>query len=313
MKRWPECVTHRLRQCCAVLACVCVLTAYAPAGHAASKGAPLFSEHSRAAMEKALSRLEAQHEGRLGVALLRVRDGSLLTLHGEERFPLCSTFKLVLAAHVLHLSVADPGLLARRVPVRQADMVPHAPVTSKRIGADISVAELCEATAAHSDNPAANLLLRIVGGPPALTAFARSLHDADFRQDRWEPHCNTALPGDARDTSTPQSMARLTARLVFGDALPAAQRGLLLQWLKATTTGGTRIRAGLGPEWTMGGKTGSGDYGVANDVAVLWKDADDPYVLAVYHHGLRPDAKRNDAIIADVARLLTQQPTAPPQ
>ncbi|MDR8325881.1 serine hydrolase, partial [Acinetobacter baumannii] len=86
-----------------------------------------------------------------------------------------------------------------------------------------------------------------------------------FRLDRTEPTLNTAIPGDPRDTTTPRAMAQTLRQLTLGHALGETQRAQLVTWLKGNTTGAASIRAGLPTSWTVGDKTGSGDYGTTND------------------------------------------------
>jgi beta-lactamase class A len=143
----------------------------------------------------------------------------------------------------------------------------------------------------------------------AVTAFARSIGDAEFRLDRWETELNTAIPGDARDTSTPAAMAGSLQRLALGDGLGGAERDRLVQWMRGNTTGAARIRAGVPEDWQVADKTGSGDYGTANDVAVAWPPAKPPLVLAIYFTQRGKDAKdveyRND-VLATAARIVAE-------
>ncbi|WP_435575389.1 class A beta-lactamase, partial [Burkholderia cenocepacia] len=150
--------------------------------------------------------------------------GRVIEHRAGERFPFCSTFKAMLSAAVLAQSVERPGLLQQRVTYTKADLVNYSPVSEKHVGAGMTVAALCEATIQYSDNSAANLLMKLIGGPSAVTAYARSIGDDAFRLDRWETELNTALPGDPRDTTTPAAMAASIRVLTLGDALPAAQR-----------------------------------------------------------------------------------------
>ena len=140
----------------------------------------------------------------------------------NERFPFCSTFKAMLSAAVLAQSVDRPALLQQRVMYTQADLVNYSPVSGKHVDDGMTVAALCEATIQYSDNSAANLLMKLLGGPSAVTAYARSIGDDTFRLDRWETELNTALPGDPRDTTTPAAMAASMRVLMVGEALPAA-------------------------------------------------------------------------------------------
>ncbi len=266
----------------------------------------LAGQGGEAALRRGLADLERQAGGRLGLALLDPATGRRFTYRGDERFPLCSTFKLALAAAVLRKSQDEPGLLAQPVAYGPDDLLAWAPATRKALeqGQAMTVEELCAAAIEYSDNTAANLLLDRLGGPAALTAYVRSLGDKTFRLDRREPDLNTAVPGDSRDTTTPEAMARTVERLVLGDGLPRAQQETLAAWLKGNTTGDASIRAGVPPGWTVGDKTGSGDCGTTNDVAVLWPPQGGPMVLAVYFTQPRKDAPPRKDVLAAATRLV---------
>ena len=99
--------------------------------------------------------------------------------------------------------------------------------------------------------------------------------------DQYEPELNRNRRRDPRDTTTPRAIAADYRALVLGDALPAGKRALLVDWLERNTTGGERIRAGLPGRWRVADKTGTGDYGRANDVGVVWPPHAGPLVVAV--------------------------------
>ena len=169
----------------------------------------------------------------------------------------------------------------------------------------MTLAEICEAAMTRSDNTAGNLLLAAIGGPPGLTAFARGLGDQVTRLDRNEPSLNEALPDDPRDTTTPNAMASNLQTLVLGTAaLSAASREQLTAWLIANKTGDTRLRAGFAKDWRVGDKTGAGDRGTNNDVAVVWPPGRAPVILAVYLTGASVPAAQQNATIASVARAV---------
>ena len=251
-----------------------------------------------------LEQLEATFAGRLGVVALNSNTGEVLSYRGEERFPLCSTFKAMLAGAILQRSTLTPGLLGERIAYRKSDLVAYSPISEKHVQDGMTVAELCAATVQYSDNGAANLLMKLVDGPEGVTTFARSIGDKHFRLERWETELNSAIPGDLRDTTTPLAMAHSLNRMVLGDALPAAQRQQLQEWLKGNTTGATRIRAGLPASWPVGDKTGTGDYGTTNDVAVIWPTAKAPLVLAIYLTQTRKDAAALNEPLAAATRIV---------
>jgi beta-lactamase class A len=250
-----------------------------------------------------LAGLEKEFGGRLGVAALNTADGRLVLHRADERFPFCSTFKMMLSAAILS---REPALLKKRIKYDKRDLVPYSPVTSKHVADGMTVAELCEATLQISDNAAANLLMKQIGGPAAVTAFARSIGDTEFRQERWETALNTALPGDVRDTTTPLAMAKSLQKLVLGEALPAAARKQLKDWMLGNTTGATRIRAGVPAGWPVADKTGSGDYGTVNDIAVIWPPGKAPIVLAVYTTQPNKDDKTRPEIHGEVAKIVIE-------
>ncbi|WP_224082707.1 class A beta-lactamase [Cupriavidus laharis] len=254
--------------------------------------------------EAQLAALERSAGGRLGVFARHTGDGRQVRHRAEERFPVCSTFKVILAGAILQRSAATPGLLEQRVRYTRQDLVAYSPITEKHVADGMTVAQLCAAAIQYSDNGAANLLMRRIGGPAAVTEFSRSIGNQAFRLDRWETELNTAIPGDPRDTSTPAAMAASLEALALGNALPAAQRSQLQAWLRGNTTGAARIQAGMPAGWQIGDKTGSGDYGTTNDIAVLWPPAGAPVVVAIYFTQTAPDAKWSNETIAKAARIV---------
>lgn len=269
-------------------------------------------DNASASEPDALADLERRTGGRLGVALIDPRSGRRWLHRGDERFGLCSTFKLPLAGAVLQ--ALDQGRLRAdaRLPLRREDRVPHMPATEAWLARGWATPlALAEAAQRQSDNLAANVLLRALGGPEAFTAWLRVEGDAVTRIDRYEPAMNAVRPGDERDTGSPLSMATTVARLCAGPALKPASRARLLDWMQATRTGQRRLRAGLPPGWRAGDKTGTGfAAGLPdriNDVAVFWPPGRAPWVLACYYEGpsqssdwVRPE---DEAVLAEVGRL----------
>ncbi|MBA4328969.1 MAG: class A beta-lactamase [Polaromonas sp.] len=255
--------------------------------------------------EQTVRQIEAASGGRLGVAMLDTQSGASYAYRGAERFPMCSTFKFLAAAHVL--SRVDQGReqLDRRIAVRASDIVVHSPATQPRVGGQpMTVAELCEATMTLSDNAAANLLLRDMGGPQGLTAHMRSLGDEITRLDRMEPELNEATPGDPRDTTTPQAMLQSMQKIVLGTALSAASRAQITRWLLDNKTGDRKLRALLPAGWRVGDKTGGGDHGSNNDIGIFWPPGRAPILVTAYLTQTKADLPVRDRAIAEVGQLV---------
>lgn len=249
--------------------------------------------------------IEARSGGRLGVAVLHA-DGRIEGHRLDERFPMCSTFKWLASAYVLHRVDAGQEKLERRIPYGREALLPHSPVTSQHVGAGMTLGELCRATIVTSDNAAANLILGTYGGPKALTGYARSLGDEVTRLDRVEPELNESTPGDLRDTTSPRAMAGLLRNTLLGEALSPRSRGLLAGWLEACETNGQRLRADLPAGWRMGSKTGTGARGSTNDVGIFWPPGRPPVIVAVYVTQTQAKEADRSGAIADVARWVTR-------
>lgn len=178
--------------------------------------------------EDRLMALEARSGRRLGVAALDTVTGRRVAHRAGERFAMCSTFKLALAGAVLASVDAGKESLDRRVAYTSADLLSYAPVTREHAKeGSLTVGALCASAVEVSDNTAANLLLRTLGGPAGFTRFLRALGDDVTRLDRDEPTLNTNEPGDVRDTTTPDAMLATMKALLLGDALSPASRQLL--------------------------------------------------------------------------------------
>lgn len=253
-----------------------------------------------------LNRIEADSGGRLGVCILDIASGRRIVHRADERFPMCSTFKLLAAAMVLKRVDDGQERLDRPIAIEREAILPHSPLTEPSVGATMTMGALCEATVTQSDNAAANLMLASFGGPAALTAYVRSLGDKVTRLDRNEPSLNEATAGDPRDTTTPTAMLRSMQALVLGSALKPESRAQLRDWLIANRTGGQKIRAGLPAGWQVGDKTGGGAFGTNNDVAVVWPPSRPPVLVTAYLTRTKAPLAQRDAALAAVAALIPE-------
>jgi beta-lactamase class A len=236
---------------------------------------------------------------RLGVAALNSETGARIGFRAEERFAMASTFKWLLAAAALER--LDHS---RQIAITRDDLVTYSPVTSTRVGDEMSVIELAEAAVVVSDNTAANLLLRQLDGPDGFTVWLRQNVDHVTRLDRWELELNENAPGDERDTTTPLAQADALNRLLVGDSLRRSNRETLRAWMIACQTGLQRIRGGLPSNWRVGDKTGTGMNGAHNDVAIAWAPKGAAILIAVYQDGGNADADTRNFVHREVGGLV---------
>jgi beta-lactamase class A len=245
--------------------------------------------------------LERRSGGRLGVAVVDTGTRRTFSYRGDERFPLCSTFKFLLAADLLSRAERGALNLDRRLPIK-ATHLGNSDFVKSRVGRDASLRELAHAIIEISDNDAANLLLAEIGGPSAVTRFARAIGDPVTRVDRMEPVSDA--PSDVTDTTSPAAMAADLEGILLGGVLRPASRATLTGWLVHSKTGPGRLRAGLPAAWRVAHKTGTGMHGSSNDAGVIWRPHGAPLVLSVYLTGSPLDEGGRDRIIAAVARAV---------
>ena len=248
--------------------------------------------------------LERQYGGRLGVAVLDTGSGQRAGHRADERFQMCSTFKMLLAAAVLWRIDHGKEQLDRRLVFGKEALLNYAPVASRHVGPPgMTLAELCEAAVSLSDNTAANVLLAHVGGPSVVTGFARQLGDAITRLDHIEPALNRPSPDHVSDTTTPSAMLANLQKLMLGDVLSEASRKRLTSWMLGTVTGKNLLRAGLPADWRVGDKTGRYDT-QTNDVAILWPPGRKPLLVAAYYENSAKDDDARATVLAAAGRIV---------
>ncbi|HEY7054215.1 MAG TPA: class A beta-lactamase [Mycobacterium sp.] len=253
-------------------------------------------------VEAQISELQRRHDARVGLIAADLGSGRTIDYQADDVFAMCSTFKAYAAASVLKRCERGELHLDDAVFVNPSKILPNSPVTQQHAGHAMMLSELCAAALQHSDNCAANLLLTAIGGPPQITAFARSIGDDKTRLDRWETDLNSALPGDPRDTSTPRALAGGYRALLTGSALSASSRQQLDAWMRGNVT--SSMRAGLSPGWTSADKTGSGDYGSTNDIGIAYGPNGRKVLLGIMTRSATddPKAENSRALIGEVTK-----------
>ena len=266
------------------------------------------SESKRDRTKARLAALERERGGRLGVAILDTGNRRHAEHRANERFLMCSTFKVLAVAAVLARVDRGEESLDRRIVFDQTVVLAYAPVTSQRSGGQgMTVSELCAAAITVSDNTAANLLLTSLGGPAVVTSLARQLGDEVTRLDRVEPELNVSTgKDDVRDTTTPAAMLADLQKILLGRTLSAASRNQLIAWLRSSITGNHRIRAGIPAHWEIGDKTGSGSHGESNDVAIIWPPEREPLLVSAYYANWTMDDAGRNEVLAEVGRIACQ-------
>ena len=271
---------------------------------------PAFAAEPCAPIAAPMADYERDTGGHVGVYARNLATGAELSWRSDQRFVMCSSFKLSLAALVLSRVDRGRERLDQAIAFGPADLQEYAPVAREALAraggvqARLTVEEMCKAAVELSDNTCANLLLHRVGGPAAMTAFWRGIGDRVTRLDHDEPMLNRTPPGRPEDTTTPAAMASNLQRLILGNALSPASRGRLTGWMIGCKTGDSRLRKGLPGAWRIGDKTGNNGKDAAGDIAVAWPKPGRPIVICVYTRGGSPTPAQLEAVFAGIGEMV---------
>lgn len=261
--------------------------------------------HAQQLQEK-LDNLEKSFDGKIGVYAINTNNNQIIAYRADERFTVQSTMKLIGVSALLKKSTNNKNLLQEKIHYTKNDLMFWHPITGKYVTSGMTPEALSEAAISYSDNTAMNLLMKKFGGPQFVTDFAHSIGNMTFNVEHYEGDLNSNRE-DPHDTSTPKDMAISLQKLTLGNVLTLDQRTQLVTWMKNNTVGYKRIRSGVPNGFTIADKTGSGDYGVANDLGILWSPLCKPIVLAIYTAQNKQNAKSRDDIVAATTSIVLDE------
>lgn len=253
-------------------------------------------------IEDRLTSIEHQQGVKIGLYAYDTNNKHVIAHHAEERFPFQSTFKMIGVGALLYQDDRKP-IIDKKVSITPQDMVSWHPISGKYINKDVPLKVLAEGAIAYSDNTAINKIIEQIGGINQINRFARISQNPSFKLKHIESNLNSD-PKKEMDTATPKDMAASVQHLLLGDVLSQGNRSLLKSWMQNNTTGYKRIRAGVPLGWTVADKTGSGSFGVANDVGMAWSANCKPIILSIYTYKPEKTAKTSDAAIAEVTQAV---------
>lgn len=253
-------------------------------------------------VDSKLGSIEHEYQLKIGVYALDTNNGNVITYHANDRFPFQSTCKFMGVAALL-AQESHSHLLQKKVLIRPQDLLFWHPISGKYVNQSVALQTLAEGALSYSDNPAINIIINQLGGLKAINQFAQSIGNSSFKMEHLEINLNSNPEKDA-DTSTPQDMGLSVQKILLGTVLNAEGKALLVDWMRNNTTGYKRIRAGVPLGWAVADKTGSGSYGIANDIGIAWSPACKPVVLSIFTISDKSNAHPNDEVIAKITHAL---------
>lgn len=250
----------------------------------------------------AFSKIESDYGVKLGVYAFDTETNKEVVYNADNRFTYCSTFKALMAGEILKKYQLDQ--LKQVIKYTQKDVLSYAPVTKDHVDKGMSIEEICNAAIRFSDNTAANLLLNLIGGPSGFKSALNQLGDNVTEPARIEPELNNPTTGDIRDTSTPRQLAIDLKEYTTGNILTDDKKKILIDWMSGNATGDKLIRAGAPQDWMVADKSGSGSYGIRNDIAIVMPPNKKPIFVAILSSKNVQDAKSDDKPISEASKVI---------
>lgn len=251
-----------------------------------------------------LQQVERKYAARIGVSAIDTGTGETISYRADERFGYTSSIKVLVAAGFL--SVVPAGERNSVVTWTQEDIdaAGYSPVTSAHINDGLPLSQLAEAAVRDSDNTAANIILKKIGGPANLQELLlRHAEDETSTIVNYEPDLNSIEPGSTYDTTSPAAFTADLRSFLIGSALEKGDRATLLDWMSGNATGDPLIRAGAPAGWIVADKSG-GAGGIRNDIAIVTPPDRAPIIITILTVKNAADNEYENATVADTAKIV---------
>ena len=251
--------------------------------------------------------------GRVGsFAVVLGQSPAVVEIGPDERYPMQSVYKFPIAMAVLHRVDRGELKLDEPITVRKSELVPaalHSPVRNAHPGGEfnMSLRELLRYAVSESDGTASDVLLRVLGGPPAAQAWLTSLGITDIRIVTTEMEMARDNRAQYRNWATPRAVIALLQSFCDGNALSKGSRQLLMEFMIDTATGPNRIRGLLPAGTAVAHKTGTsntvkGITAATNDIGLVTLPNGGILAIAVFVSDSTDDTQTREAAIAQISR-----------
>lgn len=255
-------------------------------------------------VEQEVSLVEQSLNAQVGVAILNTETGEHWDHNGNERFPLTSTFKTIACAKLLYDFDSGKIPLDTKVQVKSTDLVTYSPIIEKHVGSEVTLTDACHAAMTMSDNTAANIIIKAVGGPKSITNFVKGIGDTQTRLDRMEPDLNEGLLNDPRDTTTPKAIANTLNKLLFGSTLSDSSKDQLKVWMVNNQVTGNLLRSVLPSDLKIADRSGAGGFGARSITAIVWNEQQAPIIISIFIAQTEASMEQRNTAIVNIGEVI---------
>lgn len=218
---------------------------------------------------------------KVGLSVLFSND-ELVSINGNQRFPLDSTIKAIACANLLAKVDSKKITLNDSIVITHDKIVIHSPIVKNYLNKKITLAQACKASNEYSDNTAANFVISSGGGPDGITSFMRSIGDMFTRSDRYEPELTINPENDIRDTTTPDAINTSLKKILTGRVLSNNSKKQLKEWMIENKVADNLLRSSLPQGWKIADRSGASDYGVRGIISMVWSDTHKPVFISIF-------------------------------
>ena len=256
---------------------------------------------------KSIKKIETDFDAKIGVAVYDLNTDDLWSYNADETYPLMSTFKTLACANVL--KQVDEGKLSldTEVKIDSSDIITEwSPVLKDKANQSLTIKQLCDAMMMQSDNSAANVILKTLGGPESITQFAKSLGQSKTNLTRNEPNLNNVTSLDKIDSTTPNEMVKMLDSLLYTNILSEDSKLQLLEWMKQNQVADILLRSITPEDVNIADRSGANEGGRAI-TAVVWNDKMKPIIIAIYIAHSNLEQKYLHEAIVDIGEKIYRQ------
>lgn len=272
-------------------------------------------------LQREIRKIAADAHGKVAVACWLPGSDLNCDREAHSHPPMQSVFKFPLAVYALHLVETGKFSLDQQIHFLPSDRIlpeTYSPLQDKYPNgdADVPLRELLMLASSLSDNVAADIVLRVAGGPGAVETYITSLGVKGFHLEDGEHGLHSDRSAQYRNWFEPAGAVRLLRRLVDHSPLTPEHTQLLLGWLKDSPTGPHRIKGELPAGTLVMHKTGTSGVseGVAaatNDMGLIVLPDGRRLALAVFVTDSKADEATRDSVIARIAKAAYSAAAAP--
>nr|AIA10763.1 VEB-PER_beta_lactamase [uncultured bacterium] len=275
---------------------------------------PYAAFSQKEALRKRMEEITQTAKGKVGVAVLGIEDRDTLSVFGKDRFPMQSVYKFPVAIAVLHQVDQRKLSLQQKIHLRPEDLLPNtwSPLREKypQGNVDIPLSEVLLNTVALSDNNGCDVLFRLLGGPPKVDAYIRSLGVRGMAIAATEEQMHQEEQVQYTNWSEPTAMLRLLDVFYARKALSPASTDFLWKVMVETSTGPRRMKGLLPPGTIVAHKTGSsgtnsqGITAATNDVGIVTLPNGKHVALVVFVSDASADEATREGVIAQITKAV---------